>query len=121
MRPDLRGLGLHHIHGHIRIMAVFGRHMFFEGDVALIIRTGTPMRDDTLAALKGLDRAFCQSHPEFGPNQYVRDRIIVVVDPDMIIGAHGDLLPLCMDMARLRKLEQHGLIQLCEQLLARCP
>ena len=83
---------------------------------------GAPqMGGHALAALKDLHRARGEADVDHGPHQGMGDRVIVVVDFDMIVdGDLGDL-PLAVDEGRRGQRPERGPVQAREQVLAARP
>jgi hypothetical protein len=76
------------------------------------------MRSNALAVVEDFDRACGDARPHFLTQQLVRDRVIVLVDLDVIIDADPALLPFGKDVWRNRQRLERAAFQLLEQRAA---
>src|SRR4051794_38166169 len=73
------------------------------------------MRSNALAVVEDFDRARGDARPNFLTQQLVRDRVVVLVDFDVIIETDPALLPFGKDVWLNRQRLERGALPLLEQ------
>ena len=101
------------------IAAMAGRSVIVQRGGAHVARSGAPVTGHALATAEDLDGAGGQPRPELLADQLVRDRVVVALEPDVVVQPDRRLAPVGMDEGlRRQRLHRRPLDRL-EELLPR--
>ena len=94
---------------------VGARHVFCNGGKAPVGRSAQ-MAGDAFAAMEDLDRSIGHPGPELLSQQGVRQRVVMLVDLDVVIETGAAFLPLSVGIGLDREIQERGAVQFLEQL-----
>src|SRR6478735_6318814 len=117
--PDAGGTLAQHLGRDLGMTAMARGHVVVQRGGAHVARSGAPVTGHALAAAEDLDGAGGQPRPELLADQLVRDRVVVPLEPDVVVQPDRRLAPVGMDEGlRRQRLHRRALDRL-EEVLTR--